>query len=93
MPAAHTAGRRSKDLMFVVRRCFFIKSVLKALEAPDEPFLHDVITASGEPEAGTCRNAIASAAAGPGRRSERELVEPDGFEPTTSCLQSTRSTN
>ncbi len=21
------------------------------------------------------------------------LVEPDGFEPTTSCLQSTRSTN
>src|ERR1700761_5842821 len=22
-----------------------------------------------------------------------EVVEPDGFEPTTSCLQSTRSTN
>ena len=22
-----------------------------------------------------------------------EMVEPDGFEPTTSCLQSTRSTN
>ena len=24
---------------------------------------------------------------------EDALVEPDGFEPTTSCLQSTRSTN
>jgi hypothetical protein len=23
----------------------------------------------------------------------REMVEPDGIEPTTSCLQSTRSTN
>ena len=23
----------------------------------------------------------------------RRLVEPDGIEPTTSCLQSTRSTN
>ena len=25
------------------------------------------------------------------RRSLRRLVEPDGIEPTTSCLQSTRS--
>jgi hypothetical protein len=24
-------------------------------------------------------------------RSQRRLVEPDGIEPTTSCLQSTRS--
>jgi hypothetical protein len=29
----------------------------------------------------------------PGRRPVRLLVEPDGIEPTTSCLQSRRSPN
>ena len=29
----------------------------------------------------------------PPRRGKRRLVEPDGIEPTTSCLQSTRSPN
>ena len=28
-----------------------------------------------------------------GNRRDRGLVEPDGIEPTTSCLQSTRSPN
>ena len=39
---------------------------------------------------------IRSAIAFPAPRAEEEMsrmVEPDGIEPTTSCLQSTRSTN
>ena len=58
-----------------------LEQVLKAYEGPDQFFLHNI-------------NAV-------GRISSRgnlctideTMVEPDGVEPTTSCLQSRRSTN
>ena len=70
--------------------CVFIsKPTLKALETPGRPFLHDVNPARRPMPCADemCvllpwSHAIVS-----------ELVEPDGLEPTTSCLQSTRSTN
>jgi hypothetical protein len=50
------------------------------LETPERPFLYDVICS--RPRTARCNSVMRS-----------EMVEPDGFEPTTSCLQSTRSTN
>ena len=73
---------------------FFIKSALEALEMPGRPFLHDVnhqLPVTGEP-AKPVRYAIESPSPRL-RRNEDDVVEPDGIEPTTSCLQSTRSTN
>jgi hypothetical protein len=70
---------------------FFIKSALKALEKPDKPFIHNVIPA-GRSRWETCFPAIALDALNWGS-SCLCVVEPDGIEPTTSCLQSTRSTN
>ena len=37
-----TASSTRLSFEFVVRRCFFIKSALEALEMPGRPFLHDV---------------------------------------------------
>jgi hypothetical protein len=52
-----------------------------------DPSIHDVRFAAGGSKAGTetCSSAIALA--------DCLMVESDGIEPTTSCLQSTRSTN
>jgi hypothetical protein len=70
---------------------FFIRSVLKALEKPDKPFIHNVIPSSHGPVGKPVRCDRAHVLV------SGELlcvmVEPDGIEPTTSCLQSTRSTN
>ena len=56
----------------------------EALEKPDKPFIHDV-------------NATALKRLQTMKLISNDtiyaVVEPDGFEPTTSCLQSTRSTN
>ena len=58
-----------------------LEQVLKAYEGPDQFFLHN-INADG------CDAAEAISI-----KRYAFLVEPDGFEPTTSCLQSRRSTN
>ncbi len=50
--------------------------------APEGPFIHDVNRRS---RSGNCKLVHP--------RSRGAVVEPDGIEPTTSCLQSTRSTN
>ena len=58
-----------------------LEPVLKAYEGPDKFFLHNI-------------NAVDHAVSGNlFMRSCELLVEPDGVEPTTSCLQSRRSTN
>ena len=36
------ASTRLSFVTTIVRRCFFIKSALEALEMPGKPFLHDV---------------------------------------------------
>ena len=59
-----------------------LERILKAYEGPDQFFLHN-INAHG------CKAAEAIHS----MRSCEFLVEPDGVEPTTSCLQSRRSTN
>ena len=74
----------------------------------DKPSLHDVIKNTRRPQ-GSARNRYADASLRPDAvtsklrceglkppgawRAKRSLVEPDGIEPTTSCLQSTRSPN
>ena len=58
-----------------------LEQVLKAYEGPDQFFLHNI-------NANDCEAAGAISV-----RSYEFLVEPDGVEPTTSCLQSRRSTN
>jgi hypothetical protein len=68
----------------VVRLCL-LKVGPKSLEKPDKPFIHDVKPSRAK-ALWEFRSPIA-------RRSKRAMVEPDGIEPTTSCLQSTRSTN
>jgi hypothetical protein len=64
----------------------------KALEKPDKPFIHNVIPSGlgpvGKPV--RCDRALVPAR---GELLFLVMVEPDGIEPTTSCLQSTRSTN
>ena len=58
------------------------------------PSIHDVSIAAagrGEPS-GRDGNSFAFRDRAGCSASER-VVEPDGIEPTTSCLQSTRSTN
>ena len=52
-----------------------------------EPFIHNVNFPRPKPQEETVLS-IARV-----KRSLWDLVEPDGIEPTTSCLQSTRSTN
>ena len=84
--------------LFIARRCLHIqRPTLKALETPDRPFLHDVNAGVTDPpslERGPVihANVFLMIARRRIRRPSR-LVEPDGIEPTTSCLQSTRSTN
>ena len=71
---------------------FISKPTLKALETPGRPFLHDVNPPPRAPSASgdeTGSPALEDDRFG----AEAALVEPDGLEPTTSCLQSTRSTN
>jgi hypothetical protein len=58
-----------------------LEQVLKAYEGPDQFFLHNINAAS----LATGGNLL--------MRSAGQVVEPDGVEPTTSCLQSRRSTN
>ncbi len=55
------------------------------MEIPDKPFIHDV--KPGRPKPAGILFADREALF------EERMVEPDGIEPTTSCLQSTRSTN
>jgi hypothetical protein len=66
------------------------KPALEALETPGRPFLHNgnprLPKASGL-KGGKSVPRVRIPITTPG------LVEPDGIEPTTSCLQSTRSTN
>ena len=78
---ARTAETNTR-LSFISQTMSFIRSVLKALEKPDKPFIHDV---NATRPRGGCELVRL--------RSLRDVVEPDGIEPTTSCLQSTRSTN
>ena len=66
----------------------FSRSTLQALETPGRPFLHDVNATGREPG----REPVAFLDRGT-RFKRGVVVEPDGIEPTTSCLQSTRSTN
>ena len=72
------------DFVSICQTMSSIRSVLKALEKPDKPFIHDV-------------NATALRRLQTMKLISNDtiyaVVEPDGFEPTTSCLQSTRSTN
>jgi hypothetical protein len=49
--------------------------------ATAEPFIHDVKAQPAEAGVQFCH------------LYRENMVEPDGIEPTTSCLQSTRSTN
>ena len=55
---------------------------------PDRPFNLRCQICRRQPKPG--RKLVAAIAGGPGRT---RMVESDGIEPTTSCLQSTRSTN
>ena len=58
------------------------------MRAAGEPYLHDVIFADlAEPGGKLDIHDRVHA------RPRWGVVEPDGFEPTTSCLQSRRSTN
>ena len=57
-----------------------LEPVLKAYEGPDTLFLYNF-------------NAVDHAAGAISICDHGILVEPDGVEPTTSCLQSRRSTN
>ena len=57
-----------------------LEPVLKAYEGPDTLFLYNF-------------NAVGRSGRGNLDMRSRILVEPDGVEPTTSCLQSRRSTN
>ena len=79
----------SMDLRYDV---FISKPTLKALETPGRPFLHDV---NPPPRAPSASGDETGSPALEGDRfgADAALVEPDGLEPTTSCLQSTRSTN
>ncbi len=71
---------------YFVRLCLLVEFTLKATFRPGQPFLYDINpqTLGGAPT--VCEIHC------PFKDHER-LVEPDGIEPTTSCLQSTRSTN
>jgi hypothetical protein len=71
--------------MTVARRCRFLqtpramrKAKLYCIGRPRERM------ANGEPRPGATRHSLLTRSL---------LVEPDGIEPTTSCLQSTRSPN
>ena len=57
-----------------------LEPVLKAYEGPDKLFLYNF-------------NAVDHAVGAISICDRGILVEPDGVEPTTSCLQSRRSTN
>ena len=70
----------------VVRLCL-LKSALQGLENPGKPFIHNVNRT--QPPKGQMQTCVLSMIAS----YFQEMVEPDGLEPTTSCLQSTRSTN
>ena len=74
-------------LSFISQTMSFIRLVLEALEKPDKPFIYDVNAT--RPEGGCELVSLAIAVL----KTEARMVEPDGIEPTTSCLQSTRSTN
>ena len=72
------------------------------LSLPDnDVFTRSILKLQGEPDKPFNSRCQRSHAAGEARRVESlnlpdrcgGVVEPDGFEPTTSCLQSTRSTN
>ena len=63
-----------------------LEHVLEGYEGPDVFFLHNIN--ADKPEGlGQSLDAIAAS------NDWKILVEPDGVEPTTSCLQSRRSTN
>ena len=62
---------------------FYQSSPCQALTRPGQPFIHDVKPAWPEPDGNFVPHIHLIA----------RMVEPDGIEPTTSCLQSTRSTN
>jgi hypothetical protein len=63
----------------------FLSPVLEAQGAPDETLHSRCQTRAGQSQTGI--------ACFLDRAPWGELVEPDGIEPTTSCLQSTRSTD
>ncbi len=72
----------------------FSRSALKALKTPGKPFIHHVNRRGLRPVGMLCVSLMRSRsfeACSGGLK--KEMVEPDGIEPTTSCLQSTRSTN
>lgn len=62
---------------------------LKAYEGPVMFFLHDFNVPAHADE----DKPFAMRASGHTPLAARRVVEPDGVEPTTSCLQSRRSTN
>lgn len=87
-------GIRRTYTWFYLPDDVFFEPVLKAYEGPDKFFLHNVNCNRSEDQLQTCfdrdarRGSSSRQAVAP-----REMVEPDGVEPTTSCLQSRRSTN
>ena len=75
-----------------------LEQVLKAYEGPDQFFLHNINAISCKSSWGNLLMRSSSllkqyAAARRTVANRQVLVEPDGVEPTTSCLQSRRSTN
>ncbi len=59
---------------------------------PDKSSLHDVMEQAG-PGSARAANQLLADGLTPGSTRSGRMVEPDGIEPTTSCLQSTRSSN
>ena len=98
-PCGPTPSHNARSLVTSCQTMFFIKSALKALETPGKPFLHNVNHQTPMREPGETCSAIDRSPQQPSRAVIKspqrgcEMVEPDGLEPTTSCLQSTRSTN
>ena len=71
----------------------FFEPDLKAYEGPVKFFLYNVNAANHAIGCKLDMIAITRSIRALQSASRKEMVEPDGVEPTTSCLQSRRSTN